>query len=91
MENGKGPMSNNDGRVIVAEQNINTLMDAVQQLQERDREKVDRLDWIDKKMVEVDTMQKELYATLHTINLKALGDAVRQLQEKYRELKRLME
>ena len=84
-------MGNNDGKVIVAERNINTLMDAVQQLQERDREKVARLDWIEKKMVEVDTMQKELYATLHTINLKALGDAVRQLQEKYRELKRLTE
>jgi hypothetical protein len=84
-------MSNNDGRVIVAEKNIDTLMDALQQLQERDREKTVRLENIEKKMSEVDVMQKELYATLHTINLKALGDAVRQLQEKYRELKRMME
>lgn len=84
-------MANNDGKMIVAEKNIDTLMDAVQQLQDRDREKSDRLHDIEKKMVEVDAMQKELYATLHTINLKALGDAVRQLQEKFRELKRLME
>jgi len=83
--------NNNQGKWIVAERNINTLFDAVQQLQERDREKEERFHNIETKMVEVDAMQKQLYATLHTINLQALGDAVRQLQEKYRELKRITE
>lgn len=81
-------MSNNESRLIITEKNIETLMEAVQQLQERDREKTARLDWIEKKMVEVDTMQKELFAVLHTINLQSLGAAVQQLQEKYRSLMR---
>lgn len=84
-------MNNNEGRVIVAEKNINTLMEALQQLQDRDREKTLRLEAIEKKAQEVDVMQRELFAILHTIDLKALGAAVRQLQEKYRELKRMME
>jgi hypothetical protein len=63
-------MSNNESRLIVTEKNIDTLMEAVKQLQERDREKTARLEWIEKKMAEVDSMQRELYAVLHTINLQ---------------------
>jgi len=81
-------MSNNESRLIITEKNIETLMEAVQQLQDRDREKTARLEWIEKKMVEVDIMQKELFAVLHTINLQSLGAAVQQLQEKYRSLMR---
>jgi hypothetical protein len=84
-------MSNNESRLIVTEKNIDTLMEAVKQLQERDREKTARLDWIEQKMAEVDNMQRELYAVLHTINLQALGAAVQQLQEKYRALMRDLE
>ena len=84
-------MANNDGKWVVAEQNINTLMAAVQQLQDSEGDKEARLLRMETMMTEVDNMQKQLYATLHTINLQAVGDAVRQLQEKYRELKRMME
>lgn len=84
-------MSNNDSKWIVAEKNISTLMEAVQQLQDRDSEREVRLHRLETLMAEVDAMHKQLYATLHTVNLQAIGDAVRQLQEKYRELMRMME
>lgn len=79
-------MSNNEGRLVVTEKNIDTLMEAVKQLQERDREKTARLEWIEKKIADVDNMQRDLFAVLHTINLKSLAAAVQQLQEKYRAL-----
>jgi len=81
-------MSNNIGKIITAEKNIETLFAAVQQLQDRDSEREVRLARLETLMAEVDAMHKELYATLHTINLRSMGDAIRQLQEKYRELMR---
>jgi len=84
-------MANNDSKWVVAEQNINTLMAAVQQLQDREGDKEARLLRMERMMQDVDAMQKQLYATLHTINLASLGAAVTQLQEKYRELKRMTE
>lgn len=80
-----------DGRVIVAEKNIDTLMQAMQQLQDLQRDNSARLDWIEKKLVEVENMHTQLFSVLHTINLQSLGAAVQQLQEKYRELLRKME
>ena len=84
-------MSNNEGRLIVAETNIATVMEAVTQLQERDRLHAARLELVERKLVQIDSMQKELFAVLHTINLKATAAAVKQLQEKYRALIRRLE
>ena len=81
-------MSNNEGRLVVTEKNIDTIMEAVKQLQERDREETARLEWIEKNMVEVENMQRDLFAVLHTINRQSLAAAVQQLQEKYRALMR---